>query len=230
MRNYYLPCEFLGDKANSFRMRAGKLSLLREQEYGVTLIKGKMLTMLDSELRKWHQPHPQSKSSAGLRVKADWEPLLSQDYTHHTAGARSPIWEQHKMTPGLSTRSNARYANGKWTWVTAKPLVYQLIWHQEMLGSAKSTAAVLGIFCSWVTKSLDTCQAFQRTGFGVSVTQWVTEPISHLPVHKLNICCLWYIPCFVRASIHVLRPTQIFPRYSHIYTFYLRHSSPKGSA
>lgn len=165
--------------------------------------------MLDGEDGKWHQPHPQPKSSAQCWTQSEsWLPeshCLSQDYTHQTAGTRSPILEQHRVTPELPTSLRQAMPN---TQIGTGPerlpshWVHQLIWLQETLSSAKSTAAVLGIYCSWVTKSLELCQAFQRKGFGVYVmaAQWVMEPISHLAAHKLNICCPLYIPSVLYVS------------------------------
>lgn len=185
--------------------------------------------MLDGEDRKWHQPHPQSKSRGQCWTQSEcWLPeshSLSQDYTHQTAGARSPIWEQHRVTPELST--SLRRAAMPNTQIGSGPerlpshWIYQLIWLQEMLSSAKSIAAVSGIFSSWVTKSLEMCQAFQRIGFGVYVmaTQWVMESISHLAACKSNICCPLYIPSVLYVSpfmsLGLLRYSPDTPTFPH---------------
>lgn len=65
------------------------------------------------------------------------------------------------------------------------------------------------------------CQAFQRIGFGVNVmaTQWVTEPISRLVAHKLNICCPLYIPSVLYVppfmSLGLLRYPPDTPTFTH---------------
>lgn len=209
---------FWSDKANSFRMRAAKLSLFREQEYSVNLIKWKMITQTlcwmvktGNDTNPIFSPNP--VLSAGLRVKAAWGPLPgpgkhSPDYWGQVTdlgAAQGDLRVLHKP----QTSSKAKYANRKWTWATAKlPRLSSYL--------TPGNAELCQKHCSCVRNTLwlsyqvpGNVPGFPKNRFWCLCHGHPMGDRAHFPLGCTQVKYLLpfvHSLCFVRVSIRVLGP------------------------